>query len=189
MHQLRDACGSSHRAHRYPHVKKFVAQSLRTIACTLQYPRTLYPWLPETKQHRGKTVSCHPTWLASDVEKQHAREMKWHLTPTVSQKRDSGKVGLKKFHIKKDGASLRLSYDRATVIQANIIQGGKILAWIFSWLTYRPRYAGDLKKITGLGNSSKRTEQKTQSASDACATHPDTLAKVAARLVKTVKKI
>lgn len=29
--------------------------------------------------------------------------------------------------MKKDGASLKLSYDRATVIQANIIQGGKIL--------------------------------------------------------------
>lgn len=28
-----------------------------------------------------------------------------------------------------------------------------------------------------------------QSASDACATHSDTLAKVTARLVKTVKKI
>lgn len=125
-------CRSSQRAHRYPHVKKFVAQSLRTIACTLQYPRTLCPWFPETKQHRGKTVSSHPAWLASDPEKQQAREMKWHLTPTISQETDLGKAGLKKFHIKKDGASLRLLYDRATVIQANIIHGGKILACIFS---------------------------------------------------------
>lgn len=54
--------------------------------------------------------------------------MKWHLTPTISQKTDSGKAGLKKFHIKKDGASLRLSYNRATVIQANIIQGSKNLS-------------------------------------------------------------
>lgn len=152
-------CGSSQRAHGYPHVKKFVAQSLRTITCTLQYLRTLCPQLPETKQHRGKTVSSHPAWLARDPEKEHAREMKWHLTLTISQKTDLGKVGLKiKIHIKKDGASLRLLYDRATVIQANIIQGGEILAWIFSWLTYRPRYAGDLKKNTGLVNSFKRTE-------------------------------
>lgn len=94
-------CGSSQRAHRYPHVKKFVAQSLRTITCTLQYPRTLYPWLPETKQHRGKTVSYHPTWLTSDPEKQHTREIKWHLTPTISQKTDLGKVGLKSFTSRK----------------------------------------------------------------------------------------
>lgn len=77
-------------------------------------------------------MSSHPAWLASDPEKQHAREMKWHLTPTISQKTDLGKAGLKKFHIKKDGASLRLLYDRATVIQANIIHGSKILTWIFS---------------------------------------------------------
>jgi len=53
--------------------------------------------------------------------------MKWHLTTTTSQKTDSGKAGLKSF-TSIEGASLRLSYDRATVIQANVIQGSKTLA-------------------------------------------------------------
>lgn len=77
-------------------------------------------------------MSSHPAWLASDPEKEHAREMKWHLTPTLRQKTDLGKVGLKSFTSRKMVLPSRLLYDRATVIQANIIQGGKILAWIFS---------------------------------------------------------
>lgn len=96
MHQLRDALWEL-REHMGTHMLKSLWHSLRTITCTLQQPRTLCPQLPETKQHRGKTVSSHPAWLASDPEKQHAREMKWHLTPTVSQKTDLGKAGFKNF--------------------------------------------------------------------------------------------
>lgn len=48
---------------------------------------------------------------------------------------------------------------------------------------------GILKKLQVLLISPKDRIEDTESTSDACATHPDTLAKVAARLVKTVQKI